>query len=607
MLNVPEEVKALFKRDDVYKNFRVHFPNGETADFDNSSIVSESVKFTESLCSQQSFRFGLTEASQISFTAVNIPNIRGVTIECALDIDVSSLGMTWINANLSPDGFDFLSLACYLNESEDGGFYRIPYGRFIVDTCPRNHESMYKRDVTGYTERMEDVATLNPFQTAVLNTIYPALNTISPYVRPLALAMLSKSAEDLTAQGYTVASTGKMRGVPTPEYEKEMITTGSTTKTYRISFYGDGVLSRESGDVATNIFVINWRSFFDIDYISEIADVLENELNIDPVATGYETTQELVVDLIGNGYLPRFRMNHGPESYDFSDIFIPKGSTVLYPYITPVAYNELIAVIPSEIRIYDADSAMTTPVKTISMNTVSYTLYEYTGTNALNAPISISSTLETERKNASGSITEKMYSFANAFSLADIVQGYLELLCRFGSPSRTGGMEITNLDNSNPVELLPDNYSDLWYDETIIAPIGFVEVKFKDESGEEQEITVQIGSGSSVYDLRDNEVLNNMVFTVSKAEAEAGITIESKLLAFLNSVFTPNIPDLTFVPIELSKKGLPYLEAGDAIEIETEDGQIVPSFILRQTITGIQYLSADVESSNGEAMEMIET
>jgi hypothetical protein len=110
-----------------------------------------------------------------------------------------------------------------------------------------------------------------------------------------------------------------------------------------------------------------------------------------------------------------------------------------------------------------------------------------------------------------------------------------------------------------------------------------------------------------VYDLSDNEVLKNMAFTVSKSEAEAGTTIESKLLAFLNSVFTLNIPDLSFVPIELEKKGLPYFEAGDAVTITTGDGQTVPSFILRQTIKGIQFLQADVESANGEAVELIES
>ncbi len=84
------------------------------------------------------------------------------------------------------------------------------------------------------------------------------------------------------------------------------------------------------------------------------------------------------------------------------------------------------------------------------------------------------------------------------------------------------------------------------------------------------------------------------------------MTIQEKIADYLNARFTPNIPDMSFVPIELTKQGLPYLEAGDAIEVTTGDGQTVPSFILRQTINGIQFLTAEVESANGEAMEMLE-
>ena len=62
MLNLPESIKALFKRDSVLKNFRVHFPNGGFSDITNENIVEESVKFSESLCSQNIFRFGCAEA-----------------------------------------------------------------------------------------------------------------------------------------------------------------------------------------------------------------------------------------------------------------------------------------------------------------------------------------------------------------------------------------------------------------------------------------------------------------------------------------------------------------------------------------------------------------
>jgi hypothetical protein len=57
----------------------------------------------------------------------------------------------------------------------------------------------------------------------------------------------------------------------------------------------------------------------------------------------------------------------------------------------------------------------------------------------------------------------------------------------------------------------------------------------------------------------------------------------------------------------MSKRGLPYIEAGDAVRMTAEDGSVINSFVLRQVISGIQQLFADVESANGEALEMIET
>ena len=59
MLNIPDSVKALYKQDGVRKNFRAHFPGGELPDITNDNIVMESVKFTESICSQDVFKFGL--------------------------------------------------------------------------------------------------------------------------------------------------------------------------------------------------------------------------------------------------------------------------------------------------------------------------------------------------------------------------------------------------------------------------------------------------------------------------------------------------------------------------------------------------------------------
>lgn len=89
MLNIPEEVRELLTKGSVKKNFRVHFPNGERADITNANVISESVTLTESLCSQNSLVFGLCESPQIEFETFGVGNIRGNTIECSMEVDVT--------------------------------------------------------------------------------------------------------------------------------------------------------------------------------------------------------------------------------------------------------------------------------------------------------------------------------------------------------------------------------------------------------------------------------------------------------------------------------------------------------------------------------------
>ena len=80
MLNIPEPIKELFKRDNVLKNLRVTFPNGEHDDITNDQIIKESMSFTESLATGAPVVFGLCEASVISFECVGVDNINGMQI-----------------------------------------------------------------------------------------------------------------------------------------------------------------------------------------------------------------------------------------------------------------------------------------------------------------------------------------------------------------------------------------------------------------------------------------------------------------------------------------------------------------------------------------------
>lgn len=87
MIAIPEEIKALLMQDGTRKNFRVHFPNGEHTDITNENIISESVSFTESICSQQELKFGLCESPVIEFETFGIGKIKGAEIECSIEVD----------------------------------------------------------------------------------------------------------------------------------------------------------------------------------------------------------------------------------------------------------------------------------------------------------------------------------------------------------------------------------------------------------------------------------------------------------------------------------------------------------------------------------------
>ena len=86
MLNVPQEVKDLLHLDTCQKNIRIHFPNGERQDICNDLIVKDSVKFTESLCSQDTLKFGLAESPVFECETVGVGNIKGAKIEVFCEV-----------------------------------------------------------------------------------------------------------------------------------------------------------------------------------------------------------------------------------------------------------------------------------------------------------------------------------------------------------------------------------------------------------------------------------------------------------------------------------------------------------------------------------------
>ena len=132
MISVPDSIKEKLHLDHCQKNIRIHFPNGERSDICNDLIVKDSVSFTESLCSQDSLKFGLCEASTFECETVGVGNIKDAQIDvtCEVYCDQTISGAEWRT-----------DLQHYV--------YPIQYGLFTVASCQRQAD-MNHRKITAY-------------------------------------------------------------------------------------------------------------------------------------------------------------------------------------------------------------------------------------------------------------------------------------------------------------------------------------------------------------------------------------------------------------------------------------------------------------------------
>ena len=157
----------------------------------------------------------------------------------------------------------------------------------------------------------------------------------------------------------------------------------------------------------------------------------------------------------------------------------------------------------------------------------------------------------------------------------------------YGKADRQGGMEISALDPSSPIAVGPGDYESVWWDEYDIAPVGAVLVPASDGNTE-----ITIGSGGSVYNMAENEVMQNL----TSPDVDTFNTL-------LSGQFVANVANIGFTPAELTMQGWPWLEAGDTLEITAQDGSVVNTYALRVEMSGIQLLRAVITANGGEIME----
>lgn len=589
MLTIPEEVKALYRRDvqeHFTKNFHVHFPDGEFRDLNNSDIVAESVSFRESICSQQYFRFGLTEGAMIEFECVGVPDIYGVHIQCAIEIDITTLGDSWQPAT----GEDFLTpQVC---EWADGTLaYRIPYGDFVVKSCPRNHQQMAHRRVTAYAKTFTNNYAMSAFeqwwQAAPITDETKTFN-VTDFVATSTNVLLPDYDTSVDKTALFTADTAPdmpLRMAAGSVQRPTLYTLFVTPTEY---YTADDNAMRANADVVQIILNRN-RGVYE-GMLEDIRGLLEQyEIRS---ANGYGESFLTIPDMMKSICI----VAQAGFSYwlVYSDlmtrgsVFGTAETTVLNPNYPSTSGYGIWSIAPAvTVRLYEGtlETPSGTPIFEQQYDILES--YEAYGWKIANRDV-----LESQTFTANATLQYEVttvdphteYTYYNSFSFSKILNGYLELNAQFGTQDRTNNYKVMRISDGGTENVIPSEYESIWWDDYTVNDVGAVSYNFADSSSGRH----QFGNGESSYSMYDNGLLQALP-ELTKQNVDA----------IIDARFVPHLGDVTYTPSDIDLMAMPWIEAGDMISATAEDGTIVNILVMQQQISGIQTLKASVQASGG--------
>lgn len=583
MLTIPEKIKELLHTDSVKKNIRIHFPNGERQDICNDLIVGDSVKFTESLCSQDTLKFGLCESPIFECETVGVGNIVGLTIEVYSEIF----------CDLSVEGSVFRT---DIQET----VYPIPLGEFVIVKCDRQSDILHRK-ITAYSQISLSLESLNnPMNIAKIKTAeYPystkdlkqnAMALICSEIPGTAFKMFEKT------EFYPTQFMGRWAGIrnkviktsePNPRELRFAISVRSCfTDSYAVLENPESYLIGYEG----NDYVEK--------HLEELFDSLYNQAveyldNHSIYLADYEALKEMII-LGLKDELTRtlWVFVHFNNLAEIGAIYSDK-KNVIYPYANVEGSSQMSVSIeePYMLRITEATQLGT--IATESFEDQIAKLYEFDTSGISNIPISIAKNL--------AKIPGYNYRYSDTVDLRKQYDAATELTGEFGRIERDGTFGLVNIKQQfglTPSEelypsetLYPEgpvgeaitmsDYQKCEYPENYERPFGLVACTFKDSQNQDIRYELWLDGFNAesdplsyqTYDITNNEIIKNSTWTQSQIEA------------FCNTI-ADNIDGVTYVPMQLVGRGLPYVETGDTVSVQTKANDSITTILLNRTMQG---------------------
>lgn len=641
MLNIPDEIKELIGMDSCQKNIRITFPNGERGDICNDLIVMDSVSFKESLCSQNTLKFGLCESPVFECETVGVENISGASIKvyCEIYCDPSV-----------PDAEFKADIQSFV--------YAIPYGSFVVNSCKRQADMIHRRIVAYsganiysdkkrynivsdgfnrriYSDNIEDAKNLlrlyygGNYSYSWLKRIYNKDNSIGTEF----LTELDSEEYHLTSGNYFGCYTHIFGRTSFPlamftvwgKFGQTSITTSNygndsfrDDNLYQVIQY-DPLMTEDDIERQLTEFINNNTEYIYGDtFYAEALNVIHdfayclNEMQSiangsDHMSNTYATASIAGTDASGNstGTVNCPVMN---PSYVYKYNATSNATADSYSKVTMYYLMEF----------YVRLTKYNTPNPTTTVDSDVFVIRDASDPQGI---IKVFSTPDDSLRGTEERVLVADYSKNTKYTgyrvsgvwndYSKALEAYAEMAGKFFRIGRVGEMDAIDIkqqfglrpdttlypgqsvypEGVNGGSILPSDYQTCWYDDGYMKMYGAIRCVYKDTNQQDNEYMYFLNGFDktsaldtyNVYDISGNYIIQKGLWTESQIHD-------------ICEVIADSLDGVTYMPVDFTGRGLPYVEAGDTFEILTASNDSITTIVLNRTISGEMVLTDSYKS-----------
>ena len=598
MIEVPVRVKDALRDGRRLKNYIFKVLNDDNSvDFviDNDTLVKESVKIDERMCTGNQLKFGLCEGSSLEFQYFNHPNITGRQIQAFIDVQ-------------------------FVDENGDLDWYEIPMGFFTVDQCPMQFSTGIRK-VTAYNklksayldekanariDEVVDVGITGRTGSASIATILDGLMdgyAIDREDKDCVLSFLMDIDPDCSYFDSTEFSPG-YNCVAYISVDLRNVEDASKYKNYKIDMNCKKFYEKVCSYVPQHIYNKNCRElYYDSDqqkWVYRNWGTINDRLKGDN-PTGSATYTPIVME--ATFYYDtshHFHWNINKENKDNDEIISTGWYTEEGNFQFPNRFSWF-----RTIPIYWKEAYWDYTAPNPGAPQVTWTDEDKEIARARIMELFYDPEIITVKEQAQSTIEQMIFTEEQVETWADVTLRELqsavyEMNCQYGQMDRLTnlfyGATLNNsrllpsdtlypsdslYPNGNSVRGNRSMYSKLWTDSQGVQTFRYLIITYKglDENNQEVEKVLQRtvnADGTTDYNMSDNWLFKNLVWT----DSDVGDYADAMVL---------KMQSVSWFPFEMWCAGLPYLETGDELEITTSEGTYT-SYVLQRQLNGIQNL-----------------